>query len=202
MEGLRLSQPDPPYRRLMGVVLGGASGLVSQWINRVYLPGAPLYQPPFGPAGNSLLFALGGALLGQICAWPTGGVQGTFLASALSAPILVGGNFATARPCGNMLIRHRGHRRVPGAAVSWAPGAVPGRAALGRESSGGGAAPAPAALSSLAKARGVGAGSEPGRNLDNHQFVVARFTDGRSLASTLITLDEAPLCHGFTQLPP
>lgn len=105
---MRFSEPDPPYRRLMGLALGAALGLayglVSQWINRIFLPGVALYQPPLGPVGNSALFTAGGALLGLLCAWPTGGVQGAFLASAMSALALITANFVSARPSGNLLI--------------------------------------------------------------------------------------------------
>jgi len=61
------------YRRWAGLILGALIGLafggVSQAVNLLFLPGIPLYQPPFGPDGNLLLALLTGALLGLICAW-------------------------------------------------------------------------------------------------------------------------------------
>ena len=103
-----LSAPDPAHRRWSGLALGVALGLVygatTQLINRVFLPGVPLYQPPLGPLGNSALFAAGGALLGLICAWPAGGVQGAFLASAISALALVVGSFVSARPSSGLFV--------------------------------------------------------------------------------------------------
>ena len=50
------------YRRCAGLILGALIGLafgsVSQGVNSLFLPGIPLYQPPFGPIGNSLLASL------------------------------------------------------------------------------------------------------------------------------------------------
>ena len=37
----------------LGALLGLVYGLTSQTINRIILPGIPLYQPPLGPAGNA-----------------------------------------------------------------------------------------------------------------------------------------------------
>ncbi len=275
---MRLSEPDPLYRRLMGSVLGGALGLayglVSQWINRVLLPGVPLYQPPLGPLGNSALFAAGGALLGLICAWPTGGVQGTFLASAISALALVTFNLVNARPSGNLLIafivtggflmlpfwglvvpflaalrwgvnrleeaqreRQPLHRRLPvplllvfaaGLAGTLVLYRAEPRSALARMDALLHAGQGAASLSALpqplqspevgdflahARAAAYTLAPEPhrverfriprpGRNFDNHQFVVARFADGWSLACAFIAPEEAPLCRGFAQLPP
>jgi hypothetical protein len=90
------------YRRLTGLLFGAGLGLTygltSQLINRILLPGIPLYQPPLGPLGNSLASVLVGALLGVICAWPESSINGTFIASALSAAIILLGNFALAAP--------------------------------------------------------------------------------------------------------
>lgn len=105
---MKLSLPAHRYRRLTGLVLGGGLGLVyglvSQLINRALLPGVPLYQPPFGPAGNSALSMIGGALLGLICAWPLTGVLGVFWASAVTAVALLTFTFVKARLSGNQLI--------------------------------------------------------------------------------------------------
>lgn len=105
---LGLTPPAPRVRRsaglLLGALLGLVFGLVTQYINRIALPGVPLYQPPAGPLGNSLLGLLAGALLGTIVAWPTSSIHGTFLASAVSAFAIVIGNLVIARPSGNTLI--------------------------------------------------------------------------------------------------
>ena len=88
------------YRRLTGLLFGAALGLMfgltSQLTNRILLPGIPLYQPPLGPLGNILAMLLAGALLGAICAWPESSINGTFIASAVSAAIILLGNFALA----------------------------------------------------------------------------------------------------------
>jgi hypothetical protein len=90
------------YRRLTGLLFGAGLGLMfgltSQLINRILLPGIPLYQPPLGPLGNILASLLAGALLGGICAWPESSINGTFIASAVSAAIILLGNFALAEP--------------------------------------------------------------------------------------------------------
>ncbi len=61
-------------RRATGAVLGGVIGLayllVGQLVNRIALPGVPLYQPPLGLLGNVLLAAVVGAALGGLIAWP------------------------------------------------------------------------------------------------------------------------------------
>ena len=70
---------------LIGVLFGFGYALVSQLINRVALPGIPLYQPPLGPAGNILLGLLAGAGLGLLCAWPASAAKGILLGAAASA---------------------------------------------------------------------------------------------------------------------
>lgn len=89
------------YRRIFGLLLstllGLTFGLVSQGINRLVLPGVPLYQPPFGPAGNAAVATLIGATLGGVAAWPAGSLRGTFTASGLAAALIVIVNFAAAR---------------------------------------------------------------------------------------------------------
>ena len=90
------------YRRLTGLLFGAGLGLMfgltSQLINRILLPGIPLYQPPLGPLGNILASLLAGTLLGAFCAWPESSINGTFIASAVSAAIILLGNFALAAP--------------------------------------------------------------------------------------------------------
>jgi hypothetical protein len=88
-------------RRVFGLALGALLGLVygltSQTINRIILPGIPLYQPPLGPAGNPLLIMLVGALLGLVAAWPTGSIAGTFAASTIAAGLLTFVSFLSVR---------------------------------------------------------------------------------------------------------
>jgi len=90
------------YRRLTGLLFGAALGLMfgltSQLINRILLPGVPLYQPPLGPLGNILASLLAGALLGVICAWPESSIYGTFTASAIAAAAILVGNAVLAEP--------------------------------------------------------------------------------------------------------
>ena len=77
------------YRRavgaLIGMMFGFAYALVSQLINRLALPGIPLYRPPLGPVGNILLGLLAGAGLGLLCAWPASAAKGILLGGAAAA---------------------------------------------------------------------------------------------------------------------
>ena len=77
------------YRRAAGALIGMMFGfgytLVSQLINRLALPGIPLYQPPLGPVGNILLGLLAGAGLGLLCAWPASAAKGILLGGAAAA---------------------------------------------------------------------------------------------------------------------
>jgi hypothetical protein len=90
------------YRRLAGLLFGAGLGLMfgltSQLINRILLPGVPLYQPPLGPLGNILASLLTGALLGALCAWPQSSINGTFIASAFAAAVILVGNAVLAEP--------------------------------------------------------------------------------------------------------
>ena len=70
---------------LIGAMFGFGYALVSQLINRVALPGIPLYQPPLGPAGNILLGVAAGAMLGLLCAWPASAAKGILLGAAAAA---------------------------------------------------------------------------------------------------------------------
>lgn len=89
----RLLKQRETFRRTVGIWLGAlvglVFGLVSQTINLAALPGLNLYQPPLGPLGNILLFTLLGALLGGVCGWHFGSVEGVLLASLLGALILM-----------------------------------------------------------------------------------------------------------------
>ena len=82
------------YRRTAGALIcmlfGFGYALVSQLINRLALPGIPLYQPPLGPAGNILLGILAGAGLGLLCAWPASFVGGVLLGGAAAALAVFG----------------------------------------------------------------------------------------------------------------
>ena len=88
-------------RRVFGLALGPLLGLVygltSQTINRIILPGIPMYQPPLGPAGNTLLIALPGAMLGLVAAWPPGSIRGTFAASTVAAALITFVSFLSVR---------------------------------------------------------------------------------------------------------
>ena len=86
------------YRRLIGIGLGAALGMVyifvSQSINTLFLPGVPLYQPPFNLWGNVALGALWGGVLGLICAWPYSTAIGVTLASLASVVVSIGRGLA------------------------------------------------------------------------------------------------------------
>jgi hypothetical protein len=96
------------YRRLAGLLFGAGLGLMfgltSQLVNRILLPGVPLYQPPLGPFGNILIGMLVGALLGVICAWPESSLTGTFVAGAVAAVALLTGNALLAETGSSSLV--------------------------------------------------------------------------------------------------
>lgn len=75
-------------RRRMGVILGAllglAFGVVTQMINRVAVPGIPLYQPPVGPFGNILLSGVMGAALGALTCYPASAALGILLGGLAS----------------------------------------------------------------------------------------------------------------------
>lgn len=79
------------YRRWAGLILGALIGLafggVSQGVNPLLLPGIPLYQPPLGPIGNSLLALLIGMLLGLLCAWVEPSIPGILLSAGTGAAL-------------------------------------------------------------------------------------------------------------------
>ena len=74
---------------LLGLLLGFVYAGVSQLINRLALPGIPLYQPPLGAFGNILLGALAGAALGLICSWPDSTAWGILIGSAAAAAAFI-----------------------------------------------------------------------------------------------------------------
>lgn len=91
---------DHTYRRIMGVLLGAwlglTYGLVSQTINRIAMPGIPVYQPPFGPGYNTALCLVVGLLLGLVSSWPVDSIWGTVLGSSASALAVVAVALLTA----------------------------------------------------------------------------------------------------------
>lgn len=80
------------HRRLFGtgfgLLIGFIFGLGSQGINHLWLPGVPLYHPPFGLVGNVLLTAAFGAVVGLTTAWPKEGPWGVFWGSLLGTVVL------------------------------------------------------------------------------------------------------------------
>ncbi len=104
------SVPDDRYRRrigfLLGAALGLAYGLFSQIGNRLLVPGVPLYQPPLGGWLNTLVFVVGGGLLGLLVAWPRSGIKGVFLMAAGGAAGIVLLSLATAEGLSNSFALH------------------------------------------------------------------------------------------------
>jgi hypothetical protein len=72
---------------MLGFILGLAYGAVANLINRIYLPGIPLYVPPPGTFGLILLTAFMFGLLGLLSAWTEESVPGILL-SALAGSVL------------------------------------------------------------------------------------------------------------------
>lgn len=72
-------------RRTLGLILGAVMGLlyglVSQYINVLFLPGLPLQTPGAGRLGAALLTALAGGLLGLLAAWPEEAIPGVIISS-------------------------------------------------------------------------------------------------------------------------
>jgi hypothetical protein len=101
------SVPDDRYRRRIGLILGAllgfTYGLVSLVGNRLMLPGIPLYQPPLGAFGDTLMFTAIGAVLGFLVAWPRSGVKGVFLMAAAAALGFVLLSIATGQNQGQTL---------------------------------------------------------------------------------------------------
>jgi hypothetical protein len=64
-----------------GMLLGLAYGVVSLWINSVFLPGIPLFEPPPGRFATFLIEALSGGALGFLVTWPEEFLLGVLLSS-------------------------------------------------------------------------------------------------------------------------
>ncbi len=79
-------------RRRHGLIIGLAAGLVfgliSNGANPLLLNGIPLYQPPFGLVGNTILWAAICGLLGAISAWPNSSIFGVVIASLAAGLML------------------------------------------------------------------------------------------------------------------
>lgn len=78
-------------RRILGFVFGTAMGLAyaisSQYINVLFLPGLPIFQPPPGRILTILFVTLLGGLLGLLAAWTTETLPG-IMVSALAGAII------------------------------------------------------------------------------------------------------------------
>jgi hypothetical protein len=87
------AQPDDRYRRrtglLLGATLGLAYGLVSQIGDLLAVPSVPLYQAPFGSAGNVVLYTTAAALLGLLVAVPRSSLKGVFLMAGAGAAVII-----------------------------------------------------------------------------------------------------------------
>ncbi len=94
------------HRRWFGFALGTAMALVyaliSQFINRVALPGIPLYQPPFGPIGNLGLELFLGMLIGAMCVWAEVSVWGVVLSSLLCSLVVMVASFFSGNTANGM----------------------------------------------------------------------------------------------------
>lgn len=67
---------------IFGMVLGLTYGVVSQWINSVFLPGIPLFEPPPGRFATILIQMLGGGALGFLVTWPEEFLTGVLISAA------------------------------------------------------------------------------------------------------------------------
>jgi hypothetical protein len=74
---------------LCGILVGLIYALVSGLINRVALPGVPLYTPSPGLALNILLMMLLGAVMGLITAWPEMNFFGIVLGGLLGGILFI-----------------------------------------------------------------------------------------------------------------
>jgi len=72
---------------IFGMVLGLAYGLVSLWINNIFLPGIPLYVSPPGKFATIILMMLAGGVLGFLVAWPKEFFIGVLISSIIGTLI-------------------------------------------------------------------------------------------------------------------
>lgn len=66
---------------IFGMLLGLAYGVVSQWINSVFLPGIPLFVPPPGRFSTLLIDVFVGGALGFLVSWPEEFLIGVLISS-------------------------------------------------------------------------------------------------------------------------
>lgn len=78
-------------RRIVGLVcgllMGMAYGLVSIYINPLFLPEIPLLQPDIGRFTSLVLITLSSGLLGLLAAWPEDALPGVLLSSLVGAVV-------------------------------------------------------------------------------------------------------------------
>jgi hypothetical protein len=82
---------------LLGLLSGLAFGLVSNGINALMVPGVTFFQPPFGLAGNTVMWTVIGGVLGITTAWAGGSIFGILVGSLIAGLMLqtsafLGGN--------------------------------------------------------------------------------------------------------------
>ena len=74
---------------ILGLISGLLFGLLSQGVNYLSLSGVNLYQPPFGPLANALMFTAIGGMLGAITCWAGGSVYGVLIGSLVAGLMLI-----------------------------------------------------------------------------------------------------------------
>ena len=72
---------------IIGLVLGTGYALTVNVINRLALPGIPLYTPPPGPFGLTVITALMFGVLGLLAAWTEESLPGVLL-SGLAGSVI------------------------------------------------------------------------------------------------------------------
>lgn len=113
----------PKHRKWFGVLfvtaIGLAYGIFSQTINHLFMPGIPLYQPPFGALGNIILAGLVGASLGYLIASSESGGVGVLWGSLLGGAFIAIATLLTGRAEGEIL-----WRKIAAVAIIFAPTAA------------------------------------------------------------------------------
>ena len=66
---------------IFGILLGLSYGAVSQWINRIFLPGIPLFEPAPGIFLTVIIDMVVGGVLGFLVAWPEEFLLGVLISS-------------------------------------------------------------------------------------------------------------------------